>query len=691
MTIARLHRRLTGLMGLTALAALAAGASFTPGIVLAGAALLVGLMWTADGRLARALEHGSRAVALAIFAWVLYVGLVLGGDVLEPGLVLLFVLLAAESLRPIEASNDFRLYSLSFAVVIGATAYYPGVAFGLAFTGYIVLTTLALMVGHLRRQAERFRIPDLRVGRSFLAATAALSLVTLLASVVIFVAFPRMPRSWFGQGRAPGGTMAGFSDAVSLGEHGGRMQPNPEVVFRVEFEGAPPSDATRLYWRGLSFHGFDGIRWSRARNGRTPDHLGMSHLAIGAEWGDGRMQYRIYGGPPGAKVLFGSPPVLAVRRHSGIRPRLRWNGDFEYEGWDVPVYSVLSGTGIPSDARLRAAGDGAPPDSALHLQLPRLDPRVAVLADSLTRPHASRIDRVRAVEGWLRREFRYTLDLPASARQATLEHFLFERRAGHCEYFSTALAVLLRSAGIPARNVNGFMGGEWNARAGYLAVTGNNAHSWVEVWFPEIGWVPFDATPPAARDEMLLDAGSSALWPVLFWLDAVQFEWYRWVLAYDLDRQLDLVASLGDRFSGRGLGSPGPLPWRDAFPWAFGALGLGGALWLVGRSGARRHPPVTRGYLRMRRRYQRAGYPVPDVDAPLAFLDRLQRAGAPGMDDARGVVNAYLDERFAGRPLGREEMRGFRDHLARVRRALGRRGGRTGYVWSRSEAGAPSD
>lgn len=674
MRIARLHRRLTGLMALAALAALAAGASITPGIVLAATALLVGQMWTPDGRLARIIEHGSRLVAVAIFAWVLYVGLFMGGDVLEPGLALLFVLLAGESLRPIEVKNDFRLYSLSFAVIIGATAYYPGVAFGLAFTGYIVLTTLALMVGHLRRQAERFRISDLRIDRSFLAVTAALSLVTLLASILIFVTFPRMPRSWFGQGRTPGGTMAGFSDAVSLGEHGGRMQANPDVVFRVEFQGAAPPDASRLYWRGLSFHQFDGTRWSRARNGRTPDHFGMSHLAMGAGWGDGRMQYRIYGGPPGANVLFGAPPVLALRRHSGIRPRLRWNGDFEYEGWDVPVYSVLSGTGNPPDERLRGMGDGTPRDSALYLQLPRLDPRVAALADSLTRPHGSRIDRVRAVEGWLRREFRYTLDLPASARQATLEHFLFERRAGHCEYFSTALAVLLRSTGIPARNVNGFMGGEWNERAGYLAVTGNNAHSWVEVWFPELGWVPFDATPPAARDEMLLDEGSSAFWPVLFWLDAVQFEWYRWVLAYDLDRQLDLFDALSDRFADRNFDSPGPLPWRGAIPWILAALGAAGAMWLLRRSGGRKHPPVTRGYLAMRRSYERAGYPVSEEDAPLAFVDHMRRAGAPGLEDANRVVDGYLAERFAGRPLGREEMRAFRTHLTGVRRALRRRG-----------------
>src|SRR5690606_14829821 len=144
---------------------------------------------------------------------------------------------------------------------------------------------------------------------------------------------------------------------------------------------------------------------------------------------------------------------------------------------------------------LRSAVGPAPRMLAAYRRLPPLSPRLRTLADSLVRGRATDYDRAVAVRDWLRSEFRYTVQLPASAGEAALDHFLFERRAGHCEYFSTAMAVLLRAAGVPARNVNGFLGGEWNEFGGYLSVTQNQAHSWVEVWFPAYGWVLFDPTP----------------------------------------------------------------------------------------------------------------------------------------------------------------------------------------------------
>lgn len=668
MRLAILHRRLTTAMGLAAFGALAAGAGVTPWTLVFACVLAVQLFRSPDERIGRLAEHVSRVVAGALFLWVLYVGLVIGGDVLPPSLALLFVLLVGETLRPLDAENDFRLYSLSFAVVIAATAYYPGIGFGLAFTAYIVLVTLALMVGHLRRQAERFEIADLRIDRSFLVVTAALSIVTLLASVVIFVAFPRMPRSWFGQGRPASGVVAGFSDEISIGQHGARLQSNPDVMFRVEFETGRPPERSELYWRGRSFDRFDGVRWSR---GLDP-WVGMAYypaFPYEARWGGTSSEYTIYGGPGGVRVLFGQHPVIRVRPHSAIRPWFRRSGDLVYDGADSPVYTVQSGATRPPEKLLREAPDGLPPNGERYLQLPRLDPRVARLADSLTAPHGDRLSRVRAVEAWFREEFRYTLDLPRSASEATVEHFLFDRRAGHCEYFSTGMAVLLRAAGIPARNVNGFLGGEWNESGGYLAVTGNSAHSWVEVWFPDLGWVPFDATPPAGRDEVLGAAGASEVWPVLFWLDSVQFRWYRWVLAYDLSVQRDLLRSIGDRFSAASSPRrPGSLPWRPLLGWMGIATGVLTLVWLLRGRRWVRQAPATRIYLMLRRAYSRAGYPVPATAAPLAFIETLRQTDAPAADAAARIVDAYLRTRFA---VGEEpDLAQMKADLALVNRTL---------------------
>lgn len=668
MTLALLHRRLAVAMGLASLVALASGAGLTPAVGATAAALVVALFWRAERRGAAWLELAAKVASVVLFALVVRAAFLVRGDILPPSLALLFAILASEALRPLQARNDFRLFALPFALLVAATAYYPGVGFGVGFAVYVVAATLTLTVGHLRRQSERFGIAEPRVGRAFLAATAALSLITLLASAVVFVTFPRLPRNWFAQGRAVGGSVAGFGDEVSLTEFGGSIEPNPEVMFRVEPAAGRMADPLRQYWRGLSFDHFDGRRWSRSR-GRFA-RIGTTAAGPWAQWGRVQEQYRVYGGRVGARVLFARHPVIRVRAESAIRPRFRSNGDLMYDGSDAPVYSVVSGPFQPPEGLLRSAVEEGDRGLGRYLQLPPLDRRIALLADSLTRADTARLDRVRSVERWLREELAYTTDLPRSAREATLEAFLFERRAGHCEYFSTAMVVLLRSAGIPARNVNGFLGGEWRERAGYLAVTGNEAHSWVEVWFPRVGWVPFDPTPPASRQSALASATGSSLSPVLLWLDDLQFRWHRGVLSYDLGRQAELLRGLRGGGEGEEAASGGdgePLsPARTA---ALGAIALAGALALAYRRRDRR-PAEARLYLDLRRRYARAGFPVRPEDPPLAFLDALRGALAPGVRDAEWIVERYLRARFAAEPLTHPERRELRGRAARVRKSL---------------------
>jgi protein-glutamine gamma-glutamyltransferase len=679
MTLALLHRRLACLMALAALAAFAAGAGMSAGVALAAAGLVVALVWQPGARAAGYVERGVWLASIVLFLRVFDIAL-RGGDILPPLLALLLTLLVGEALRGLEAQNDLRLHSLGFALMIAATAFYPGLSFAVAFAAYIALTTLALMVGHLRRQTERHAVAEARVRRGFLALTAGLSLFTVLFSVVVFAAFPRMPRSWLGQARVgAGATMAGFSDEVSLGQHGGRIRGNPEVVFRVEFPEGTPESARSLYWRGRSFDHFDGSRWSRS-SGVPPADLPRGAYLRRWGWTSPLLVYRVYGGPPGAQVLFGVHPVLEVRTGSAVRPAFGATGDIELRGADVPVYTGYSVARRPSDTMLRGVPEAGAPAGRTYLQLPPLGAAVIELSDSLTRGHATRFDRVRAVERWLQQEFRYTLELPRSAREATLEAFLRQRRAGHCEYFSTAMVVMLRAAGIPARNVTGFLGGEWSRSGGYLAVTGNQAHSWVEVWFPELGWVPFDPTPAAGRDGVLGGAPAGRLWPLRLWADGLQHGWYKWVLDYDPDKQALAFQRLRDLVSGRGGRADAARLPRSAPGWLLlGAVaGLGAAGLLIARPRLRlrraRPSTETRHYRALRRVYGRAGYDLGAATAPLATLAEIRRLGAPAADEAEALVQLYLAARFGGHEIGAEGRARMALALARVRRALrGRR------------------
>jgi transglutaminase-like putative cysteine protease len=677
MTAALLHRRLTAGMALAALAAFAAGAGMGAPTLIAGAGLVLATLWQPPPAWSRWVEHASRVGVLALCAWMLHVAFVRAGDFMPQVLAMLLFLLVAESLRSLDAKNDMRLYSLSFALMIAATGYYPGIGFAAAFAAYVALAVLAMMVGFLRRQAEGYRAPDIRIGRRFLWTTAALSGVTLLMSAALFVVFPRLPRQWNVQGRTRGGeAMVGFGGEVSIGEHGSRLQlsDDPRVAFRAEFPDGAPPNVHALHWRGRSYDRFDGVRWMRTgvRGVELPPG------AYRRRWGGQEVRARIFGGPPGVQLLFGLHPVLRVEPRSAIRPFRDGSGDIRFSGGETPVYTVVSGPEFPPAAALADLPEADPPQVSPYLGLPRVSPDLRRLADSLRWGTDSRLEQVRAVERHLR-GFTYTLELPASRAETSLDYFLFVRRAGHCEYFSTAMAVLLRAQGIPARNVTGFLGGAWNERAGYLRVTENDAHSWVEVYFPGAGWVPFDPTPPARFDAVQRGGGSASGWRI--WFDGVEYRWYRWVIDYNLDRQLAVFRGVGDLFSrGRGESADAPRDGRrdgggggggvpEGTAWILLTVALGGgAFWVLRRRRARL-PEEARVYLALRRAYARAGVGAADA-GPLEWAEGLARDGAPGAEAAGRLVRIYLDARFGRRPAGDHGRAEMARALSEARTAL---------------------
>ena len=168
-------------------------------------------------------------------------------------------------------------------------------------------------------------------------------------------------------------------------------------------------------------------------------------------------------------MLFALHPLLEARSDNPrIEPLFDNAGDHIYWGSGVPSYEALSVADRPAPAALREADSGFSPARSYYTQLPPLPQRVGNLADSLTQGLDNNYDKVTAINDFFHTDFDYTLELPRSAQQATLDYFLFERGEGHCEYFSTAMVVRLRSLGVHAREVNGFLGGQWNEFGQYL-------------------------------------------------------------------------------------------------------------------------------------------------------------------------------------------------------------------------------
>lgn len=670
MNLRLLHRRLAVLMAVAGLVAFAGGAGFEPiSAVLAATALVTALFWHPDRALSVRLERVWLPLAALLVARAAMHVLIIRDDVVVPVVDLLLLLMAAEALRSLDAPNDIRLYALSFALLLASTAYRPGVLFLVAFVAYVVLATVALMVGHLRRKAERHQVREIPLGGSLMLTTGGLAGVILLVAAVVFVTFPRVARGWAGRGETLARSIAGFSDEVSIGAHGSRIYGNPQIVLRVEFPNGPPADLSSLHWRGRSYDRFDGTRWTRSRG--LPPSSGPTRW-YRERWTGPWLEQKIFAAPLDVRVLFGVHPVIGIEPANGIQPLFDNAGDFVYWGSGAPAYTAYSRLGAPPADSLRAASGGYAPPARYFLQLPnRLDPRIPALADSLTAGLDNDFDKAVAIQRYLQ-GFRYTLDLPATAREATLPWFLFERRAGHCEYFSTAMVVLLRAAGIEARNVNGFLGGEWSQFGNYLAVTQNQAHSWVEVWFSGYGWVTFDPTPAGVGGggERL----ESWFWPGRIFFDAIQHRWNKWVLDYSAQSQVSIL----ERWTALFDDQPTQAAERTrsetdphATLWGAGALALlllGGFWWA--RRGSTLVRRETRMYLGLREACARAGVSVPPGLTPLALVERL-RGGAPAAaGPAERVVELYLRARYGGRELGESELREMSAALGAARRTL---------------------
>jgi transglutaminase-like putative cysteine protease len=583
---ANAHKGATYLVVGFALLAMISGGGIQPVFALAMMIAFVGSWWWEPPRVKfeRWTWVWTGASLLALAYSVLMA--VAGGDYLGTGGQFLMWLAVAKAFNRKAARDWQQLYLLSFLMLVAGSVLNADLTYGLCFLGFVISSTWALTLFHLRREmednllvkhaadraSERVevrRILDSKriVGARFFLGTGALSFGVFLGSAVVFLSLPRVGAGFFLKTRG-GVSFAGFSDeGVKLGGHG-VIKNDDTVVMRVEIDPKLGGiEAPEIHWRGVAYEKYEAGQWSRfpittdTREAKVDAAQGHERhvFLVGSEPASQQAQQveatavkqEVWLEPIDSDVLFGGGRPRMFDYSASLVPRRQrtfQNDEYHLDHNGTIHYTVWSEMHPPSAEQLRAAVGPVPPAVSRDAELaPGTTNRTIELARSITAGRTNNFDKAAAIQSWLTNNLTYTLELEEPhAGQDPVDFFLFDRKMGHCEYFASAFAVLARAAHVPVRNVNGFLGGEWNEYEGYVAVRAGDAHSWDEVYFPQYGWVTFDPTP--AGGEELSRGGGGPLARIERVLDTARFQWNKWVIEYDLASQVELFSDIGGGF-----------------------------------------------------------------------------------------------------------------------------------------------
>lgn len=466
--------------------------------------------------------------------------------------------------------------------------------------------------------------------------------------LILFVLFPRLPGPLWSLPSDAHGARTGLSGEMEPGRIS-QLALSGAVAFRADFAGLIPA-TTQRYWRGPVFEMTDGRRWwgiteNALHNADGPlpfQPIGEAYRYVitlepsGSHW------------VPALELPTSLPndierlPTLELKAKQRI-DALRRDSFISY-----PNFRINRAT----ESELRR-----------NLRLPNtLTDRVVELAQrwrNSARSERAVIDL--ALDYFKTQPFVYTLEPPLLGVNP-IDEFLFETRRGFCEHYAAAFTLLMRAAGLPARVVTGYQGGELNPLGGYLIVRQSDAHAWVEVWLAASGWVRIDPTAAVAPERIQrgidLDLarygdavrfqfdGTGLLARTLrrarFTLDAFNNGWNQWVISYGQQRQQDLLAALGFQNSS----------WRE-LAWGL-LLGIGSALGILALLLLRRSQPKQEPacvlYTRFRKRLAQQGLTAEPYEGPHTLLTRIEQAGLISCVAARRITELYVGLRYAPNP-----------------------------------------
>jgi protein-glutamine gamma-glutamyltransferase len=481
----------------------------------------------------------------------------LSRELLPAGIHFLVILLNIK-LVTLHDRRDYRhLYAISLMAILASAALTTDVWYVSIFLLYLLAAVWSLLLYHLTGRIPGHPLPGGEAGRpvvsghitsGFFWLTNGIAVLTCILTLIIFFLLPRISVGVLQKPRGEGLKTTGFSERVDLGMIGS-VKEDPQIVMRVQLPDQAGAHRERLYLRGLAYDHYNGRSWSSISRPRRS--LGLIADGIFAVRSSGdrggpissteTLRQDILLEPLDTSVLFASPFAEYV---NGDFPGVHVDGmtglQLPYASSSRLRYSVVSRERrlVPEDREAREF-DYAPAVRNRYLQIHQGFERVAELARRVTDGAVTAHEKSMAVLHHLLSDYEYSLDADTTTSIQPIDDFLFSRKTGYCEHYATAMVIMLRSIGIPARLVTGFLATEWNEFGGYYTVRQRDAHAWVEVYYPHSGWITLDPTPSASA------LPASSVWDGFQrFSESLRLQWDRIFIRYSVRDQLAIIQSL---------------------------------------------------------------------------------------------------------------------------------------------------
>lgn len=603
----------------------------------------------------------------------------------DTSVTLLIVLTAMKLLETRSQRDTMVAVFLGYFIVITNFLYSQTIPTAL-YMLLVVLVITATLIGFNHMSSPPKTMARLRLAGILLGQAVPLM-------IILFVFFPRVQGPLWGLPQESSTGVSGLSDSMTPGSIS-KLILSDAVAFRVNFDGDIPQPK-QLYWRGPVLWQFDGKTWSPGRADSLPQSGSLREARQGSasveqvpgndtsaepKYPHDSLQYETQGKPVQYAVTLephNNHWLFALDLPASLPPESTASGDYQVLS-RAPVRNRIRYE-MSSYLNYRAGLDADEEELSRALQLPPAvktetnqggsannpnNPRARALAASWRRDLGNDEAIVReALSLFHNQQFFYTL-LPPLLHDNPVDEFLFDTRQGFCEHYSSSFAFLMRAAGIPARVIAGYQGGEINPAGGYMIVRQSDAHAWTEVWLKDRGWVRTD--PTAAVSPARIESGIATAVPAsdplpmmvrtqFEWLrdmrlslDVVAAEWNQWVLGYNPRRQMDFLARAG-------MKTPDWQSMTVALITGTGILLLGFAATMLRRLHHTRRDPVQAAWLKFCDKLAKRGIPRQPHEGPRDYAARLARLRHDIAPTANAISALYIALRYG--TLQQEEAR----------------------------------